>query len=330
LDNKRVLILISGFGWSGSGALVDYFREHSQINVAGNDEIIFLWALNNLVNKILSGKSINISGEMESLFCARVSPKFSKEKIEQYETTFLAYFDNNESKLNRYQNYSFKILKQLSLLENNKQENLESILNSYLVTLFDLLDDKKHQLIFDNLLHPQNLDLLQYFDLSSFDSINIYCVDRDPRQQFYEQFHRYTSGEGSWHHFAWYQKALTKLSSTKIFRLIWNTYPIKGLAASVFIRLHKKRRDSFQEAMKLLLTINNLKVESILFEEFVLNEGNLKDKLEFNLLNISKLEKNLWNKNKYFNADESAKNINRFSNDKNQTVYKYIISKIGK
>jgi hypothetical protein len=327
MSTDKTLILVSGFGWSGSGALLDYFLEHQLVQIAGNDEIIFLWALQNVLENIRGGKPIHINGEMESLFCAKIPPAYTEEKRRQYEKTFLSYFHGDESLLETYTEYAQQIIAELVRLNHTTpvEERIRTILGSYLQVLFESLDSEpSRQLIFDNLLHPQNLGILDYFDLSCFKAVYVYCVDRDPRQQFYEQFQRYASGEGLWHTVNLRQKIMTRIAPTRWFRVLWNSCLVKFLAAKVFIKMHEEKRSSFHQARSLLTRNPAIHIEQIWFEDFVTNRNNSREKLQVAFLQRSGLSQDLWRTELLFIPEKSAKNISKFAEDPHQKVYAWI------
>lgn len=331
MPDKPNLILVSGFGWSGSGAVLDFFREHPQVKIAGNDEIIFLWLLQRIISRYRAGKYIRTEGEMESLFCAKVPRSYTDQKQRQYVQTFKDYFDGDDIVLSSYQEYAGLLIKKLAQTNHATigEDGLKAIFAQYLGTLYSFLNQRTGiQIIFDNLLHPQNLDMLLLFDLSGFESVHIFCVDRDPRQQFHDQFQRYASGAGLWHTFNWRQKVMTRLASTALFRKIWNTGFIKLLAANKFISMYLQKRNSFKRNREYVLHDQHLRIRLLGFEEFVKDEHHCRDNLRDEFIRITGLDKSMWQTGKFFIPEQSALNMYKFASEHSKFVYEVIRRKL--
>ncbi|MBL7006782.1 MAG: hypothetical protein ISR78_06870 [Spirochaetia bacterium] len=327
---KRDFICISGFGWSGSGALVDFFLDNSAFSTAGDDEIIFVWALYKLLNKTMKGKSLDVfDGEYEQLFCAKVPRKYSDKKRSQYEETFDSYFLNDEKARRKYIKFSADLLMRLRDLPRSQSvaKDTAKIVGEYFSFLYDMMQIPGKIVIFDNLFHPQQLDLLLHANFSAFSSFTVFCVDRDPRDQFYEHYQRYASGQGLWHTINNRQKLLTKIASLLLIRKLFQTYIIKLVSAHLFTAMHRKKRNQFKvNKTKLAEHQSNIKIQQISFEQLVANQDSLQEQIQHQAENIV-MRQHLtgnWTVGKHFNPQTSVKNIGKYKLDRHQGVYRYL------
>jgi hypothetical protein len=330
---KKHLILVSGFGWSGSGAVVDFLLNNSHIDTACNDEIIFFWVLNRLIDKVGKRKQIIQEGEYESLFCAIIPQSYSTIKKTQYQKTFNKYFERLNIKQSEYTEFAKTIIHRLqklskrSLFSRIDESAIGVIISDYLVFLNSMIQLSEKLSIYDNLLHPQQLMMLVNADLSFFTSIKIFCVDRDPRDQFFDHYKRYETGLGLWHTMNTRQKILTKIVTNKLVRWMLKTTLVKLLAALVFVIMHKKKRRKFEQVLASIPdTQHELAIIEVNFEDLVYNNCSKQEQIRTSMDEVltKYFKETQWGGNKYFDSNSSMKNIGKFRSDKHQIVYKLI------
>lgn len=328
---QKDMLVVSGFGWSGSGAVVDFLRENSFVRTAGGDEIIFFWALKNLIDKITGNKHLDPGkGEFEALFCARVPDWYSREKREQYETTFDSYFAETEASRQDYSDSAYRILEQMDedVTAFSVEIAASNAATAVLKLLSEMYSSESTFYIYDNLFHPQQLALLEHADLSRFSTFQVYCVDRDPRDQFYEHYDRYKSGLGLWHQMNGRQKLLKTLSSRPLFQWLLGLLPFQLAAARLFCRMHTAKRSAFEQSLSRLSELQpHMVVKKIKFEDFVTDAGEQRSLVKRDIDNIimSRHGTSHWEHGMFFDPSFSEKNIAKYRGAPHQLVYKTIL-----
>jgi hypothetical protein len=332
-EPQKDMVVVSGFGWSGSGALVDYLREHSRIKTAGDDEIIFFWALNNLFDQVRRGKPLNSGkGEFELLFCARVPEWYSRDKRTQYEDTFSSYFAEAPVTREEYSQSAEQILEKMEqdLCAFSTGDAASNAVTAAINLLSDIFASDTEFFIYDNLFHPQQLGMFEHADLSSFSTFRVYCVDRDPRDQFFEHYNRYQSGLGLWHQMNRRQKILKTLSSKKLFQRLLGLLPVQLLAARVFCRMYAGKRHAFRDSLsRLSETQPNMDIKKIMFEDFVTDRAGQRSllKKEIDTIMNKHFGSGSWEHGSYFDPSISEKNIGKYRLARHQQVFEYIRKK---
>ena len=331
----KPLFIISGFGWSGSGAIIDFLLDNYSADIAGSDEIIFFWIFLRLVEQAKKRKQISASSEDAMLFCANIPASFSKEKKEQYENTFTTYFQHTHDGRRKYTLVAQQVLDELVEMSRRTRnqdfdEKRISRLAEKLLILFQELFQGNNKLlyIYDNLFHPHDISIFHHSDFSTFDRVVLFCIDRDPRDQFYEQYERYSSGLGQWHTLKLRQKVMTKFAQTSFFRMVLKLTIVKFFAAFIFVRMYIKKRKLFMQAISQLKD-KNLTIHYLLFEDFVCNTDNTRDKIatEFDTYIGKKELKSLEGNNYRFVPEQSKQNIGKYTRDRATGVYEYIKKK---
>jgi len=331
---KQVLLMVSGFGWSGSGAVGDFLLNNSMTACAGNDEIIFMWVFIKLSEKVKKTGRLDItSGEYEQLFCAKVPKHISSKRKEYYEHTFSTYFSDASVTRDEYSKKAEKFLAELQDINQpgKSKEQLDTrisrLAGEFIVFLYKTFTRNDKFVFFDNLLHPQQLSVLAHADLSYFDSVQIYCVDRDPRDQFYDHSQRYINGLGLWHIMKKRHKFLNYISSLKLVQRIIDSSLVKYCAAVLFVRMHRRKRAAFIKSLDSLESNHdNLSIAQIHFEDFVLNRKQIRDGIK-NAIEAILVEYALnqkWEEGKHFDASLSRTNIGLYLKDRHQRPYRYI------
>lgn len=338
-NEKPSLIIVSGFGWSGSGALVDFLKENTRLEVAGNDEIIFFWCLYKILKKVRHGKSINPNKcEYVQLFLSKIPNSYSFEKKRFYENIFKNYFKNLNVSRNNYTQFSLEIINDLEKLtkririyklsEEKINEEIGRIITDYFLFFANAsLNNKEKILFFDNFFHPQQLDEVLNIDFSKFNFFKVFCVDRDPRDQFYDHYQRYELGLGLWHHMNIRQKMLDNLRKLKFFQSIFHLKVVKMFAASIFCYMYKIKRQKFSNSINFCNEKKiKISIEKIFFEDFVKNNNNLREKIKNEVDSFVKSIKHYsnWKEFEYFVPNISLKNINKYENSCDKKVFEII------
>ena len=289
-------IMVSGYGWSGSGAVRDYFREFSNIvPVLGEVGIIeenmgFKYFVKNIQNKSL------IYEHVIKFFFINLIGCFSIEQLSFYKPIRSAHVVLSE--YDNLKEYSFQVKSISSLLadiviesklENYNIKHMKQLLMKLSKKLLDLitLDVPSNKIpVLDNVIHVQNVDLLNY--VSDID-VRYICTFRDPR--------------------AIYTERAKKIKDP-----------------SNFIKDQSKTRKKIDYALKCLdkTLLNSL--YTLNFEDFVLSK-----ECRENLANKVGLCLDNWiDQEKYFKPEVSLKNVKNFINCSDSVVDNKVIDLIEK
>ncbi len=333
-NNLNKVILVQGFGWTGSGAIIDFLLENENIKLVSNDEVPFLKLLISLINKAKKRKKISIdNGSEESLFLGNFPSNFSDRLNAQYKERITRFFSlSNVNKL-EYWNFAIKLLKKIEEISKRPKykkvpsDEINQIITNYFTYLNSIFYEEGKILVYDNLLYLQRLYILKDLDFSLIGKIQLYVVDRDPRDQFFELFNLYKSN-----YEIQYNKIFKRFSKISIFRHMMNTFVFQYCAALAFIYIyHKPKRLGFYKSLK-LLKCSNVNTKIIEFEKFVLNTNNLRENIknEINLLTDNNKGCSVWLSGKKFKQNVSQQNIGIYKKDTKKIIYNLIIKRVSK
>jgi hypothetical protein len=306
--DKPYLLFVSGFGWSGSGAVIDYLRGFKEIKQPDCDEIRFI----NHLFKIINNLKKNISAvEIEDLFCAKINPKISSKTSKYFELKFDLFFKEVSITKEEYQNYSSNILEQLKNSYKD-DEKIKELVTDYLIYISKAFN-KQYLYIFDNVVPARDLQIFKYIIFDKFQSIVLYVVDRDPKDQFYEVYELANNNKPviNWPFLNSIIRFFNKFGKLKIF-----------FAAIYFAHFYyKKPRLTFKADMDFIYKSGISQVRYIQFENFVNNKDQIWDLIDQDMLIFF----NIYEKgNDYFYPEVSMKNIGKYKKIKNKIVLKYI------
>ena len=146
IKKSKPIILVQGFGWTGSGALVDYLRENTKIKFTNNGEIQFVKSLINIIEKIKTKGEIDIENGIDEIyFTGRVPFNINKEISLKLERRIDQFFSNVNIDKFKYQEFTLKLLNNLEeslKYEDEKKDNLfKDIFNKYWCFLNNIFDE---------------------------------------------------------------------------------------------------------------------------------------------------------------------------------------------
>lgn len=291
-DTNNKYIMLSGTGWSGSGAVIDYLKEFDNVEAVKNE-----WAIiesSSLGFQGLVSNINNLSKLRESatllLFSLLGSCKF-RSTLWAYSNITLAY------KKCHLKNYSLLYAQKYSeichvianivvasfeLNQSYIKDNLHVIANR-LVELMGINVAPNKIVLIDNCIHLSNLHLLEYCT-----NVKMIGVVRDPRSNYVAKI---------------------------------NESPAFSLSAESFAKTIKQKLSRMYRKLENLSKETSEHIRIIHFEDFVLKENARKEILKF--LELS--EDNWISPRAFFNPDESKKNVylhKMFSNQKDiATIY---------
>ena len=281
-------IAVSGYGWSGSGAILDYFREFNNVEpVFGELGILeenygFKFFVKNITNaRKLFVHAIKFF--FINLICC-----YDIESLAFYKPMRSSYRVLNKSKDLIAYSLQIKSIAHLlaSLIIESKRVkyevfNVKQILQSLSKQLLDLitLDIPSNKIpVLDNSIHIKNVDLLNYIS-----GVTVVCSLRDPRSIY-----------------------ISMLKEKPGF--------IKDPHSFI-----KEQSDARREIDSSIALLDKNALENLIilnFEDFVLNKEcrhNLINKLELNLKDWGKPEQ-------YFKPYESSKNVTNYIDCKDKDI----------
>jgi len=229
----RSFIFVSGFGWTGASALVDYLKDFDGLEKTPCGEVPFLNALHQIIIKINNGGDLELTnGKYENIFLAKTPEDYVGSRRDFFNDKIKKFYDNFNKSPAEYYSFSNKILQTVE--ECVKNENFEGLRNSVTDYLF-YLDDNiigENIYVYDNAISGQYLSFFNYLNPDRVGSIKIYVMDRDPRDQYYELMKVYDKGSisknNSYLHY--FRKGLNLFKPLKSLLSIWyfqNKYYLK-------------------------------------------------------------------------------------------------------
>ncbi len=262
-------IITAGMGWSGSGAVFDFFKEFKKVYA-------------------VKGEACHIESKMGlyNLYKNRSYPIiFRKLLIRHFGLTLFgfglfedynSYISSKHAKLlslsNKKQTYAeeinfFCILLQHYYFENELDKDEFKILSDILLdTIAKTKGAKKGSIVvFDNIIHTYNIDTLEILD-----NTNFFCAFRDPRSNY-----------------------VARVYEDKKFSKNIDSYILE------YVRTKKRAEKKYEK-----LKNKKSKAHIISFEEFVLSE-----KYRNKLASLMGLDLSTQDKYKYFKPWESKKNV---------------------
>lgn len=331
--HKKPVILVQGFGWTGSGALIDFLDENEHIKFVFKEEIPYIKSLINIIEKIKRGEHVDFEdGSDEALFIGEIPKNFSERLHNYYQMKIDRFTTFSNIEKEEYKHFTLNLLKEIEKSSDYSDTKKESILDQIFYRYWEFLNsifqEDSKILMFDNLFLIEKVHYLNIIDRLGDQDLYLYAVDRDPRDQFFELSNLYKSGTE-----IHYNKFLKKISNLKITRKLIDLSFFQFFAALFFINVyHKPRRKKFMSSVQLIRkSTGKLKIKKLMFEDFVLNTNQTRDKIKSEFDSVLK-DNNLdsrWHENKYFISEQSAKNIHKFKNSKNRKVYKFILKRVN-
>lgn len=331
VNHDKPVILVQGFGWTGSGALVDFLNENEHIKFVGNEEVPYIKSLINIIEKIKKGGRVDIeNGADEILFTGNTPKSFNERLYTYYEMKNYRIFSLCDIDKVEYYQFALNLLKEIEKSSNYSENKRDSILDDVFYKYWEFLNsifqEDSKILMFDNFLLIEKLHYLNVINKLGSDKLYLFVVDRDPRDQFFELSDLYKNGVE-----INYNKILKKVSNLKITRKLIDLNIFQFFSALFFIyAYHKPRRKKFINSLHLLKN-SPVKIKKIMFEDFVLNTNQTRNNIKLEIDSILKdyNVESTWFNHKYFIPEKSAKNIHKFRGSKNQKVYKFIVKKVS-
>lgn len=351
-SSKPNIIIVQGFGYSGSSAVAEFLSVCSGQSKAYIAESILLKSFFQLAysyytNNELTGKR-RITVEKNFLALAEKEDTYSDESewrdaralLEKAKINYNEYFEFSTEILKLFDNVK-KIIN-----ENDRKKEIVKISTKYFVYISSKIEANLGVCIYDNLINAHLLKWLQVLDLNEFNTVSVYAVYRkNLRDQFVEQI------ENSMHHgkniksnikntFLYFLVKTRNLIPSKKRTLgsgigllpigvhgLLNKFSMK-LFWLLFLKDLKKRILIYQEDQTILkqdcITYNKL----LCFEDFVGNDDKYRKEL-FN--NLCKIQNKSLKENVIFDFkhQDSQKNINKYKKYKyGSTLDVYIPNEI--
>ena len=259
-------ILVSGMGWSGSGAVYDYLSEFEEISGI-NSELSFishgtsLYKIEKHIHKSQFKETL-LDFFKYTLYSNVVPLKTSHAKSISNNIFFSGDKDGN------YSNAVNILIKELiSFNSNNKNKRniFYKLTSKFVDNIFSSsLTGNKKYLLLNNVIKIQKIDAIKYLN-----NYKIFCTFRDPRSTYISQYYE----------------------NKKLFNI------------DDFVKKYKQARKNYKNKIK---KYHNHDIYEIQFEDFVMNEKyraeiaktiglNIENKLEKSKFNPDESQKNVFN-----------------------------------
>lgn len=320
MDNKPSLLFVSGFGWTGASAMVDFLRDFENVERSPSGEIQFINSLHQIIIKLKSGKELDLTnGLNEQIFLGEIPLKYKGKREEYHKEKLSKFFENFADDKTSYKEYSYKVLQDLIKYFGSNQKNLfKKTVTDYVLYIDEGFRKNNVIYIYDNTVSAQNLSFFENILPDEFSQLKIYVVDRDPRDQYYELIKRFESGHSS--------KSNLILN---YFNKIINTIPfVKNILSSYYFvnKYHLKRRRGIKKDIKnITKNFGDNSIEIIQFEDLVINEEGVRDRLVKDICNMYNTNYSGLN---IFAPEESSENISVHRNEKKHLGYKYLENRL--
>jgi len=309
---KNNLIFACGFGWSGSGALIDFMLDFEKVEIFPGGETFFLKSLLNILRKVERNKKIDIDkGYHEQVFLGNVPQISNAQVCERIKWVFDNFISQTGIRAEEYRAVANKTLEAIV------NETNESIINKrvteYLIYLNNIGRNDNIR-IFDNAIGAVDINLFQYIDFSFFENIFIYIVDRNPKDRFFELYDIVLSG---------YQSRSFGFANT-IYKLIKRNKNLTLFLAAVYFThiYNNKRKQQYKNYLK-YLTKQNEKItwRQLMFEDIVLKFDQTKNIIQSD---FNKILNTSYKDIHHFNPELSKKNIYKYKEIEDTLAIKYI------
>lgn len=306
------LIFTCGFGWSGSGALIDFMLDFEKVEKFPGGETFLLKSLINILQKIEARKPLDVeNGYHERIFLGDIPKKIDTQVRDRIKRVLDDFISQSSINIEEYRAIAGKIL--TILMQKNSNAVLVNCVTEYLIYLNNI-KEKNSIIIFDNAIGAVDINLFQYVDVSQFENIFIYIVDRNPKDRFIELYDIVLKG----------YKSRSFCLVNKIFRFIKNFRGLTRFIAAVYFThyYNNKRKQKYKKNLKLLVNHNDsITLREFMFEDVVLNHMKIKKILESDLNRVLATKYTGVN---YFNPEVSKKNIHKYAEIENSLAIKYI------
>lgn len=334
--NKRTIILIQGFGWTGSGVLVDFLLDNESIKLVSNTEVAFLKVLINLIDKTKKRKKIDIvRGTDEILFTGEIPSCYTGYVKSLTIKRFNLFFSLATVNKLDYKDYTLNILKNLNeisnrpLLEKINNVKINQIMSDYWIYLNSIFQEESKILMYDNLLYTQRLEVLEGLSYSKISDVLLYIVDRDPRDQYFELYNMFKLK-----YIMQSNKILHVISKARFFRKMADNLFFQFCSALAFIYIyHKPKRLGFYRGEKILKNkSNSIHIRKVRFEDFVFNYNSIRDIIQSDVDSIVKrrIGGSSWNHGVNFNPQKSQQNVGVYKRGKKRKIYNFILDQVSK
>lgn len=335
--DKNTIIIVQGFGWTGSGAIVDFLLENESVKLVSNDEVPFFKVLIKLIDKAKNRKKIDIfNGENEVLFAGGIPSCYKGYVRDLHKMRVDRFFSLANTNKCNYKDFTVRILKKLNsisnrpLLKKTNKIKINQIVSEYLTYLNYIFQEESKILMYDNLLDLERLEILEGLDYSKIGEVILYVVDRDPRDQYFELYNMFKSNSKK----IQYNKILHIINKFHFFREMTDNLFFQYCCALAFIYIyHKPRRLGYNKGKKILdCRTNFIHVKKVRFEDFVFNYNSVRDTIKYDIDSIvnKRIGGSSWIHGMNFNPKKSQQNVDIYKKGTKRKIYTFILDKVSK
>lgn len=184
----RPLVLVSGFGWSGSSALSDVMLEHERVVRPPEGEVKYLVAMGRLLSRPWEhAPDVEAFAQGDIVPGGRFDTTMNRRRVRRFRADAgvdAAGFARRTAAL--VEELRAAGLGRVAQGEPLDPDVTTDVFTRYLLTLHETHQPAGALAIYDNMLAAYQLRLLKHLDLDRLPELRVHVVDRDPRDQFVE------------------------------------------------------------------------------------------------------------------------------------------------
>jgi tetratricopeptide (TPR) repeat protein len=189
MNNPLQKILVAGIGWSGSGALYDYFREFKSVAPI-LEEHQYIEGKNSLSS--IENKIHDMDGFKEELLnffsIALLANDVPTDSLDMKELTLSRYFVSRSNRT--YANACNRFVRRIISHANRSKLSIESFHKESAILIDSILHSRikgqPNYVLLDNVIHCKNVS-----STNLIDDFDLFAVFRDPRSQYAAKYYEF-------------------------------------------------------------------------------------------------------------------------------------------
>jgi hypothetical protein len=192
---ERPLVLVSGFGWSGSSVVSDLLCEYTRIVRPRGVEVKLVKVLSRMVERPQTADADGLAYVRAKIRPGgRYDTRAHRRRLRHCFTglTREGFSERADRVVSRLEGAGLGAGRDARLDDALVRE----VLTDYLLLVNEALQPADQHAIYDNLVPAYQLSLLARLALDRLPTLHVYVVDRDPRDQYVELFEHDRPGAG--------------------------------------------------------------------------------------------------------------------------------------
>lgn len=334
-NTKKPIIYVCGFGWSGSGALTDLFRNNSHIVKPAGGEVIFYKGLAKIIRHLNDGVLVKKSSLASRILLGDIPNYLPRNRRDFARKKVKTLLNDLNLSPHEYRSFAKPVLNHLlhasQQIDARRHKTVSDdaeirfAVSSFVSWIQSHLSSND-LCLHDNSIIADELSVFQYFDLDMTGPVSVFIVFRDPRDQFTEQLSKGLVTKND------YIKAIHNLVLRYPFgKKIGTSSPAVTILSKLFVKEQKRKiRQCRRDILYIKKLIPSININVVSFEDIVLSK-NTRSKLrkDINMKITDVFPDNIWNDQKFFRPRESMRNIGKWKSILNPSAADFIFREIS-